>query len=522
MSYTEKEAELERKLRELNFDGRSSIQRITRTDRSSRLVGDVAASSTSLATDARHDHGSERTLAQSAGSTLKKSQSGKRERLDWKFVDNQDNNDKILCKICMDVLVEPHLITCCGECACRRCFDHHWQTQSVRGDGKRRCPFCRVEVFRLIRNCDLEREINKLKVLCIHVTRGCLWSGRLQDGESHLNECEFCPIDCPNRCGYDKIEKRNIGRHLVECPMQIVECSFEQVGCSCGRLPRSEVKVHSNKDIHHHLILLAKSSIKLYEECDVTLTDLRSKVVKEKQAVIRSRKQELATLEQTIRSLEGNLFDLQNKLKKLREKDDMNKRRCAAQLKGESEQTIELRSFCTQSLAEAQSLPIPTATGTSCLPVTFTVGQFSSRKRNNEQWMSPPFYTHCGGYKLCLEVYPNGCEEAKGKFVSVFFHMMSGEFDDYLMWPFPGAVINISALSQRNAVVAGLLGSRGNFGADINLFGPDTKAYRSRVYDGSFGPGCGHQNYIPHTLIDEYLAEDSFKVTVFHIQFVPF
>ena len=41
----------------------------------------------------------------------------------WKFVEDHSQNDIMLCKICLDVLVAPHLITCCGECVCKKCID---------------------------------------------------------------------------------------------------------------------------------------------------------------------------------------------------------------------------------------------------------------------------------------------------------------------------------------------------------------------------------------------------------------
>ena len=46
--------------------------------------------------------------------------------------------------------------------------------------------------------------------------------------------------------------------------------------------------------------------------------------------------------------------------------------------------------------------------------------------------MSPPFYSHPDGYKLCLLVYPNGVWSGKSTHVSVFVGVLSREHDDYL------------------------------------------------------------------------------------------
>ena len=51
-------------------------------------------------------------------------------------------------------------------------------------------------------------------------------------------------------------------------------------------------------------------------------------------------------------------------------------------------------------------------------------------------WFSPPFYSHIGGYKICLRVDANGVEDGAGTYVSVSVYLMRGEYDDDLVWPF--------------------------------------------------------------------------------------
>ena len=49
---------------------------------------------------------------------------------------------------------------------------------------------------------------------------------------------------------------------------------------------------------------------------------------------------------------------------------------------------------------------------------------------------SEPFYSHKNGYKLKLELCPNGNGRGKGTHVSVFMVIMKGEYDAVLTWPF--------------------------------------------------------------------------------------
>ena len=64
---------------------------------------------------------------------------------------------------------------------------------------------------------------------------------------------------------------------------------------------------------------------------------------------------------------------------------------------------------------------------------------FEQHRKSNNIWYSPGFYTHSGGYKMCLAVYANSMYEGRGKCISVYVHLMQGEFDK-LEWPFRGEV----------------------------------------------------------------------------------
>ena len=75
------------------------------------------------------------------------------------------------------------------------------------------------------------------------------------------------------------------------------------------------------------------------------------------------------------------------------------------------------------------------------LPTELTMTNFEQHKTDNDNWYSPPFYTHPQGYKMCLNVLANGNGKGKGTHVSVFAYLMRGEFDDHLKWPFQGRVV---------------------------------------------------------------------------------
>ena len=80
-------------------------------------------------------------------------------------------------------------------------------------------------------------------------------------------------------------------------------------------------------------------------------------------------------------------------------------------------------------------------------PHIIRLSGFESKTRMNTEWHSSPFYSHFGGYKMCLHVYANGIGAGKGTHVSVYTHLIKGENDDNLKWPFRG-IITVTLLNQ--------------------------------------------------------------------------
>ena len=69
-------------------------------------------------------------------------------------------------------------------------------------------------------------------------------------------------------------------------------------------------------------------------------------------------------------------------------------------------------------------------------PFAFTVSRFPERKFNKEPFVSPWFYTHPRGYKLCMRVDVYGVDNH----IAVRSCVMKGEHDEHLNWPFRGDI----------------------------------------------------------------------------------
>ena len=74
-------------------------------------------------------------------------------------------------------------------------------------------------------------------------------------------------------------------------------------------------------------------------------------------------------------------------------------------------------------------------TGENVPPVTFMIHNFDTERKNDAQIYLRPFYTHRGGYKLCMIVCCNGDHDAKDKWLSVYVSVLKGRYDTYLHWP---------------------------------------------------------------------------------------
>ena len=82
------------------------------------------------------------------------------------------------------------------------------------------------------------------------------------------------------------------------------------------------------------------------------------------------------------------------------------------------------------------------------LPVYVKMSQFDKHRRSRERWYSDPFYSNERGYKMCLHVSAAGLgTNVRDKYVTVFIHLMNGEYDDELEWPIK-KVFDIKLLNQ--------------------------------------------------------------------------
>jgi hypothetical protein len=126
------------------------------------------------------------------------------------------------CSICYNVLKEPMMCKNNEHIFCRGCITEHLTVNSHT------CPECNedltVETLRRAPRV-LTNYLSELKVKCDYSTRGCQEYIRLEELDSHVQNCGFAPVKCSNEECQMVVNKREIIHH------ESTVCEYRKVKC---------------------------------------------------------------------------------------------------------------------------------------------------------------------------------------------------------------------------------------------------------------------------------------------------
>ena len=106
----------------------------------------------------------------------------------------------------------------------------------------------------------------------------------------------------------------------------------------------------------------------------------------------------------------------------------------------QDELIFRIVSSITYSPKPTSKVPSKALHTTSKYIHVFELKQYTLHKHQDDLYSSPPFYTHPGGYRMCFDIYCNGFDEGKGSHLSASAHLMAGDNDNDLKWPFQGQI----------------------------------------------------------------------------------
>ena len=292
--------------------------------------------------------------------------------------------------------------------------------------------------------------------------------------KEHWPVCEKYPLPCPNECGEEEIERQHLKGHLEQtCPLEVIQCEYSYAGCG-AQLQRCLMSAHMKECTEVHLSLAAQVSKKVPELEKIVQQQgdqikqqgdqikqqgdqikqqedqikQQEDQIKQQEDQIKQQGDQIEQQRDQIKQQEGQIKQQGDQIKqqgdqikqqgdqikqqgeKIKQQEDQLKQQVDQiehQIKQQGDQICSLMKL---QLGKFENVP----------PVDFNMNNFEEHKTNNDYWYSPLFYSHAGGYKMCLKVDANGFGAGKGTHVSVSVCLMKGEFDDYLKWPFNGRV----------------------------------------------------------------------------------
>ena len=398
--------------------------------------------------------------------------------------------DDFYCKGCSFVARRLTFTSCCGESYCHACVSNTQQEAKP-------CPACGEESFSIYEQIKYQKRMGNLQVYCSMKERGCEWSGTLDQLDSHLDpdqddcqyidtscplncltvlaknkmeehvskmcfkrdytcqfcafkatyeyvinthlpECKYVPLKCPNRCGVS-CEREVMVDHLKICRLQVVECQFKGMGCE-AKFKREEEEEHAVENVQKHLSLIAKSGVQNVE--------LLERLKKQEQK-FEEQEEQLCQLQKTICEQEQKLK--QQELQIQWQEQVTNEIKMKSQPQG-SDGTVqklfvEQLQFLREELRQKELFI--SAMKEFVLKRSFFMKEFTKEKEKDRssEWKSPAMYTHLFGYKFCIGIDPNGNGISHGKALTVELWPMKGEYDYRLKWP-ADATFNIEIINQ--------------------------------------------------------------------------
>ena len=313
------------------------------------------------------------------------------------------------CPVCLLILRDPHVISCCGNEFCQVCIER------VQRDGKP-CPLCNELKFTTFLHKKLVREVNALVVRCPQKEQGCEWEGELGQLQSHLinpgaeattsKGCGFVMVECSYQCGAH-LQRRLLQEHEMDfCPKRPIEMQIA--------------------NLMRKFETITVENLQLRQELE-KVQEVHKKALKVNKEELDQMKQELSEVKKKNDHLQKANEDMQKMCDKL--KKGQNAVRADI-----DEQKNVLEKKCALLQTHTMPLPVP--------PYYFSMPNFNQYPLSDYDpvYLSEPFYSHPGGYKMVAGVYPNGFGRYKGTHMGIYLGIFRGEFDDQLHWPFDGSI----------------------------------------------------------------------------------
>ncbi|XP_023228553.1 TNF receptor-associated factor 6-like isoform X2 [Centruroides sculpturatus] len=352
--------------------------------------------------------------------------------------------------------------TSCGHLFCQDCI-LHWISKEERCCPLDKQMLTEEEIFP---DNHARREIQALKVQCPQIKNGCNVITELKTIELHKSTCgyvmNFCSLGCgeklcrkdmdhhretcthsPSQCAYCQeefprvkksehykvctafpisckycnilVSRGDMDCHIQkDCPRVIVSCQFEDIGCPFSLVERQYLRDHNLKSLDIHISLLHRSLNRTIQE--------NRELKKHVKSVNESKPR--------MENFAACSLQLNQELMIQKIKDTFERR-----LDSLEKQLVSIEEKLTQGIFHWKVN-------------NFSVHEQKALNGTTVQLKSNPFYSNLYSYRLFLTMTLKKTE-SNHLMLSLFVHLMKGENDDFLPWPFSGKV-DLSILNQQS------------------------------------------------------------------------
>lgn len=371
-------------------------------------------------------------------------------------------NRRCVCPLCRLPMKDPVFITTCGHRFCDMCL------QEFLSAGVFKCPEDDkpLDYGKIFPDNDLYKEITSSIVRCKHYKEGCKWVDPLSSLQSHLDVCRYDAVSCPNSCSA-LLSRMCVHDHLeYTCPRRRVLCEFcgnefsgeqmeqnhsgnclyETVWCEnkCGaRLERRYLSNHMKNECHKRTVQCQFCKREFVEEtlqthhyqcprfpiqcpnrCDP------AKIPREE--VDGHIKEHCPSVSVTCAFKEAGCkvkcqrFHLDSHM------DENLKRHLSMAWDLVKQQQQEIRQLRNALHASTQ-----VTNGNYIWRISDYKSKYlESAYKGAKELTCQPFYTSRHGYKVSASVFLNGYGNSDNKYLSLYFKILPGEYDNLLEWPF--------------------------------------------------------------------------------------
>ena len=481
---------------------------------------------------------------------------------EYEFVDQVPED--YFCKLCKHVAMEAGISSCCGECFCKACVNVIIQdkkpcpscedsniTSSQQVKYQRKILALEVRCTMKDRGCEWTGQLQHLDTH-LDVTTGdcqyvdvecpkkcvqkvqkrnvdthlanecpnrdyrcphCNFANKFHVVSKHFDVCPYYPLACPNRCGAT-FERDDLQDHMKMCRLEEVQCVFSSAGCQAKFIRENEDE-HMDRNTQKHLALMPSATLRISQDFEQKLQEQQEVFEKKMKQQKEEHKQKQKENDERMKQLEQQLQQKDEQIKQVeqnldeqnRESHERQQKELQEQTKEKNEQIKQVEQKMKEKDKQIESLQSKIQEITPHVhspPYYCTLSNYQEEKARKGVIDSPPMYTHPGGYKFKLRLFPNGLGAGK---VSVYVYSVKSDHDAELKVPVK-FTITVQLLNQHR--------DQDHHTRDIQCEIKTREEIGSEIYNIAYD-----DTFIPHAALEwnrdkqtQYLKDDCLKFRI--------